>query len=183
MLDGAIRLEVRMINHSINADYIRGFSDGEGGFHRNRVHIANTDFRIIERIRDCLSELDIECTVQKHEFADLKRADCFVIIIMGVLNLMRFAVLIGFCQNRKQLALEQYIRHVCRKGRKYNLPDYYEYCKLNNQGTSILQMSKTLNIAYYSMWRRIRQGTYPIPDDDLAILKLFDASCNEAQLS
>ena len=159
-----------MLKHIVTPDYVRGFADGEGGFSGHQAYLTNTDWRAIERIRDCLSDLGVECTLQRTKSRAKNHKPCYILKVFGVLNLARFAVLVGFTIGEKQKRLESYIQFACRKGRQYNLAAYETYLQLKDNGASIRQMSFAVGVAYNAMWKRVK-NVYPIDPDDLVFLK------------
>lgn len=161
-----------MLTKCFSVDYIRGFADGEGGFHGHAIHMANTELPLIQGIAKTLSEVGIKCAIQRQKTYG-RRKQIYRLVITDTLNIARYAYHIGFCQQSKQEAVEHYIQHICRKGRRYNLEDYYQYVELSGQGASIRKMSRVLGIYYNTMWTRITRNIYPLSDKDIEVLKPF----------
>lgn len=163
-----------MFHKRVTADYIRGFADGEGGFHDHIVEIGNTDWRLLERIRDELYELNIECTITRKDPPRGTNHEPFSLLrITGIKNLAGFAYFIGFGQARKQQSLENYLKSLCRQGREYNLKDNNEYITMSADGHSLHSVANKLGLAYNAIWKRVHNAIWPIPDELIKILEPF----------
>jgi intein-encoded DNA endonuclease-like protein len=105
------------------AAFLRGFVDSEGSVRKEgHIHIYNTDYRLLEYVKELLKRLGIESTgpwprrQQGKTFYDHKKMkrythkrECFYIYITTGSN-MNFYKKIGFTIRRKQRRLENYIR-------------------------------------------------------------------------
>jgi intein-encoded DNA endonuclease-like protein len=111
------------------AAFIRGFADSEGYVNkRGVIYISNTDYELLEYVKDLLKRLGIESTgpwpkrLQGKTFYDPKRMkrytykkECFHIYI-GAGSNINFYKNIGFTIRRKQRRLENYVKkHQARK--------------------------------------------------------------------
>jgi intein-encoded DNA endonuclease-like protein len=111
------------------AAFIKGFADSEGYVNkRGCIYISNTDYELLEYVKDLLKRLGIESTgpwpkrLQGKTFYDPKRMkrytckkECFHIYIRAGSNI-NFYKNIGFTIRRKQKRLENYVKkHQTRK--------------------------------------------------------------------
>jgi intein-encoded DNA endonuclease-like protein len=111
------------------AAFIKGFADSEGYVNkRGCIYISNTDYELLEYVKDLLKRLGIESTgpwpkrLQGKTFYDPKRMkrytckkECFHIYIRAGSNI-NFYKNIGFIIGRKQRRLENYVKkHQTRK--------------------------------------------------------------------
>jgi len=111
------------------AAFIKGFADSEGYVNkRGCIYISNTDYELLEYVKDLLKRLSIESTgpwpkrLQGKTFYDPKRMkrytckkECFHIYI-GAGSNINFYKKIGFTIRRKQRRLENYVKkHQTRK--------------------------------------------------------------------
>jgi intein-encoded DNA endonuclease-like protein len=105
------------------AAFIRGFADSEGSVsEEGYIRIHNTDYRLLEYVKDLLKRFGIESTgpkpnrLQGKTFFDHKKMkrytykkECFHIYIRAGSN-VNFYKNIGFTIERKQKRLENYVR-------------------------------------------------------------------------
>jgi intein-encoded DNA endonuclease-like protein len=109
--------------------FLRGFVDSEGHVSKSGyIYILNTDYKLLEYVKDLLKRLGIESTgpwpkrLQGKTFYDPKRMkrytckkECFHIYIRAGSNI-NFYKNIGFTIRRKQKRLENYVKkHQTRK--------------------------------------------------------------------
>jgi intein-encoded DNA endonuclease-like protein len=109
--------------------FLRGFVDSEGHVSKSGyIYILNTDYKLLEYVKDLLKRLGIESTgpwpkrLQGKTFYDPKRMkrytckkECFHIYIRAGSNI-NFYKNIGFTIRRKQRRLENYVKkHQARK--------------------------------------------------------------------
>ena len=153
----------------INSDYVRGFADADGGFTGHIVTLSNTDLELLGKIASFLDGLGIEYYITYIRPKGYKKMG--KIQITGLRNLLLYASEIGFCMTRKQRALEERIKHLCRKGRPYNADDYELYLELKSQGTSYRAMAKALGLSPAAIDRREKRGIYPLDSELFAIAK------------
>ena len=146
----------------INADYVRGYADADGGFNSHIISLHNTDLDLLSKIGVFLSSIGIEYSTAYYQPKGHKKAGR--IQITKLKNLLIYADKIGFCMERKQQALEERIKHLCRKGRLYNKEEYEKYLVMKAQGASYRKMSKVLGLSPSTIDRREKRGVYPLDE-------------------
>jgi len=158
----------------INADYIRGFADADGGWTNHGVTLNNTDLNLLRHIQRYLQTLKIKSRLNVHQQGNC--LPCGRLTIIGLPNLVRYAIRIGFAMQRKQQPLENYIKHLTRPRRPYNPEDYDRYCKLKAEGTSYRKMAAALDLSSAAIDRREKRGTYPLDETVLRGIRKIRAA-------
>ena len=106
------------------AEACRGFFDAEGGVCSNRYRIEayNTDIRLIEMFKELLEIIGISANIREKPYTDKEfksssgkvyqrnKDVCYVLLIYGKENILRFAENVGFAIKRKRLELQKLIR-------------------------------------------------------------------------
>ncbi len=147
----------------INADYVRGFADADGGFNGHIVSLHNADLVLLKRMGEFLEKLGIKYRIAYKRPKGHKI--CGVIQITGLRNLLLYADKIGFCMERKQNTLMERINYSCRKGRPYNLDDHDLYIRLKSEGATYREMASSLGLSPSTVDRREKRGVWPLDSD------------------
>lgn len=153
----------------INADYVRGFADADGGISGHVVSLHNTDLELMGRIAEFLEYLGLDFMVTyKQPKGCLK---CATLQITGLRNLLIYHDKIGFCMERKQEKLKERIKYLCRKGRPYNIEEYKLYLRMKEEGASYRTMAKALGLSPSAVDRREKRGVWPLGDELQGMIK------------
>jgi len=153
----------------INADYIRGFADADGGWVAHGVALNNTDLNLLKHIQKYLQTLNIKSRLSVQQQGNY--LPCGRLVIIGLPNLTRYAIHIGFAMQRKQQFLEDYIKHLSRPRRPYNPKDYDKYLQMKANGASYRKMAAALDLSPSTIDRREKRGTYPLDDEILKLVR------------
>jgi intein-encoded DNA endonuclease-like protein len=122
------------------AAFLRGFADSEGSINEEGyIRIHNTDYRLLEYVKELLKRFGIESTgpwtkrQQGKTFYDHKKMkrytykkECFHIYIRAGSN-VNFYKNIGFTIERKQKRLENYVRRRQPNPLPLHFPSVYNY--------------------------------------------------------
>lgn len=143
----------------VTSEYIKGFADADGGYHDKTITFTNTQLILLERIRYALEGLGIECRIRPRNSTG---SPTFILRITKYDNLKRYQDLIGFGHPRKRRLLAEYVAHMERPGALYNWEEANQADLLRRQGHSSWAIAKELNIPQSTIYRRFRQGLWPL---------------------
>jgi len=164
--------------YRIDASYVRGFGDADGTCQGNIVQLANTNYELLFAIMTYLHSVNIKSGIYTHkiimsQITGKPHKRTYTLVISGVDNLARYAVLIGFNIDYKMEHLTTWIKSQCAGRRKPgNLETYYKYIELKSLGVGVTRMSKILNLTLSNLQYRIKYK-YPIADDLIEALTPF----------
>lgn len=150
----------------LSKEYISGFCDADGGFHKTHVTITNTDIEHLKEINRSLNEYGIKTYMFVKNNTNPKHSPQIGRIqISGFKNLLIFATEIGFKFKRKQDGLISCLLTQMAEGKRYNLKEHNEIVDLRNKGLSYRKIEEHFNyrIPFITIAQRFnRNGMWPL---------------------
>ena len=149
----------------LSKEYISGFCDADGGFHKTHITITNTDTEHLKEINKALKEYGMKTTWFIQENSNPKHAPQTGRIGMtGFKNLLLFATEIGFKILRKQNKLISYLLTQTVAGKRFNVKEHNEIIDLRNKGLSYRKIDEHFNyrIPFVTIAQRFKNGLWPL---------------------
>ncbi len=165
----------------LSKEYISGYCDADGGFHRNHITITGTDIEHMKRIKKSLNDYGMKTTWFIQKYDNEKHADCGRISIAGFENLLIFATEIGFKLERKQNRLISYLITQTLEGKRFNLKEHNEIVDLRNKGLSYRKIDEHFNyrIPFITIAQRFNRnvgfGKWPLEQETIKKIERITA--------
>jgi len=165
----------------LTTEYISGFADADGCFSGHAILLSNTDRDLLVAIQKSLSTMGISSSIVPYSMASKKsfHTPAYTLRIYGFKNLILFAAHVGFKLERKQGALSQYLKPMCKKGCLYCIEDHNLVISLKNQKMSWRKIGKRVGIPWTTIYNRFHRNEWPLEQKIINVihrLGLFSSS-------
>jgi len=146
---------IKKANLKIQAKFIQGFADSEGGIDsgKRRINLTSTNLEGLKEMQELTNNLKIRSVIQKSE-RDKNRKDCYNLRIQDRESMILFHQHIGFKIKRKQKYLEECLNSynlwtIPHKESAKLIPKMKE---LRAQGLTYEEIGKKLGIGMVTAW-------------------------------